>query len=94
MATYSAQQITGDGTRRFDFPEGEGKKDFTIIWDSQTASPAGIVKISVDGDAGKEPGIIDLSAGQRGISLNMRVPLIDVEVTGLPEGGKLLLYCL
>ena len=94
MATFSAQHITSDGKRRFDFPEGEGKKDFTIIWDGQGIVPAGQVKLSVDGDAGKEPWLIDLAAWQRGIGLNMRVPLIDVEVTGLPEGGSLILYCL
>lgn len=94
MATYFAQTIHTDGKHRFDFPEGEGRKDFTVIWDATDIVPAGLITLSLDGDGGAEPGVIDLASGQRGIGLNLRVPLIDVEVSGLPEGGRLLLYCL
>lgn len=81
-----------DGDYRLNLPGG--KTHFTAVWDNAPGvAPAGTLTFSVDGNPGDPPGIIDLAGADNSFAYNVRVPLVDVTVSGLPAGGRVLLYC-
>lgn len=87
--------IEKNATYRLRFPGGEGqdgKRHFSAAFEGD-AAPSGTLAFSFNGNPGDPPAVIDLAAGDNAFSWNVRVPFADVEVTGLPEGGKITLYC-
>ena len=85
--------IAANGSYRLPF--WWGKRNFSIEWSAEEIPPAGKIVFSRDGDYGKRPLEIDITAGARTLpELNALLPSIDVEVTGLPDSGRFILYCL
>ena len=78
----------------YHLPFWTGKRSFSAKWDAKEITPAGKLVFSSDGDYGKRPLVIDITAGERTLPrLNALLRNVKVEVTGLPDGGGLILYC-
>ena len=86
--------ITADGEYRLGGPG----QFFSVIWKAADILPAGTITLEFDQDPGTDPAgaVIDLGAtgstGSRAIAANMVLPLIDVRVEGLPQGGEFDFY--
>ncbi len=86
-------RIDKNGSYRFTFYGEEGRRHFSAVWAADGIAPAGTLTFSFDGNPGDPQAVIDLSAGDNAFSYNVRLPLVDVAVSGLPAGGALSLYC-
>lgn len=86
--------IRKDGKYRCSFSNEGGKRDFSVDWLEPGIAPGGKIVFSYSGDYGKSPMEIDMDAGVMAIPLSMRLKHIDIEVTGLPDGGRFKLVCL
>ena len=69
----------------------------TVKWNAEGMTPAGLLTFSVDGDPGEGVGVIDLSASGEAGSRTLKTtgyvfPFLDIDVSGLPEGGSFILY--
>ena len=61
-------------------------------WESSDIPSAGLLTFSVNGDPGDPPGVIDLSSPARVLSVGeARLSHIDINVSGLPAGGVVVL---
>lgn len=84
--------ITENGKYRFDF-DVRGMSDFSAVWETEGMEPAGVLAFSFADNPGNPPGTLNLANGDNAFCYNMCVPFVDVHVTGLPEGGQVVLYC-
>ena len=89
------QRIKLNGKYLIHFPAKEYKKYFSVIWDKEnsTASPAGTIKFTFDGNAGDPEAVMDLAAKNNAFNWSSRVPRIEIEVSGLPANSSFTLYC-
>ena len=61
-------------------------------WVASGITPAGVFTFSVNGDPGDPPGILNLSSSARVLSVGAaRLSHIDINVSGLPKGGAVIL---
>jgi hypothetical protein len=102
MFARKIQDITGkknfvffslDGDYRIDFESGKFFDCFQTEWASQDISPEGTLTFHVGENYGDPPVVIDL-ADPESNPTQVKTPLsyVDVEVSGLPEGGVVFLY--
>jgi hypothetical protein len=59
---------------------------------TENYAPAGILSFDFEKNGGDPPAVLDLSIYQNTFEYSVPVPSIHLEVTGLPEYSKLLLY--
>lgn len=86
--------IRQNGSYRLSFYGGEGmdgKRHFSAVWTGSVAA-AGILAFSFDGNPGDPPATMDLGGRDNAFSWNVRVPFVDVAVSGLPANGAVTLY--
>lgn len=91
-------KLSANGFYRI-FPNDLGRfSSISAIWTGKGVNPSGTLSFSVDGDPGQnaELGVINLSqvgqTGSRTCSSNMNFAFVDVQVTGLPDSGQVMLY--
>ena len=81
---------------QYDLPlntsEREKKTDLSVEWITPEITPAGAVTFVFGPDTGKAPLVMDFAANILTLPLNCSLPHIHFDVTGLPEGGKFILY--
>lgn len=65
----------------------------SVVWaDSNPASPAGRLEISIDGDDLGGNNTIDLGAGERAIDVSKRRAFADICPSGIPSGCEVHVY--
>ena len=81
---------------QYDLPlntnEWEKKTDLSVEWITPEITPAGTVTFAFGPDTGKAPLVMGFAENTLTLPLNCKLPHIHFDVTGLPEGGKFILY--
>jgi hypothetical protein len=90
QTTGGNARIYADGAYRLFFTEG--KRSFLAAWEVESVPPAGVVSLSFDGNPAV--GAFDLAAGENVQTCSSALPFLDLDVTGLPEGGGFRIYAL
>lgn len=88
-------EIRTSGRHHLEFPGGDGsdgKRHFSAVW-TGSGNPGGTVVFSFDGNPGKTPAIMDFATGNNAFAWTVRVPEVDIDVQGIPDGGSFILYC-
>jgi hypothetical protein len=96
FTAYAADsyEVKENGVHSLTFRDGF-KRYFSAAWTGPKGStPAGTIAFTFDGNPGDPPAIMDLGVDppENAFDWNTRVPKVEVEVTGLPDGGRITLY--
>ena len=88
----SAARISANGAYRVRFLDAGGKRHFSAEWAGPASmTPTGTVILSFEGDHGDPPGVLDLAAA-RVCASTVKIPFVDLNVSGLPAGGEIIVH--
>ena len=90
--TFVANMATIEANGTYNFGSTSGFTSITAEWITDNVAPAGVFTFTVNGDPGNSGNSIDISTAQRCIVSNIKLPIVDMVVTGFPSGGACKLH--